>query len=304
MSLARYYAWLSWFQDAARLVGHDTGQHSLTVHRLLAAPDGAVSGDVLHARVLDAATAPSEPTASAAIVAVADRRSPSPSGPVVLDAGCGLGGTTFFLQARLGGSFHGITLSPAQCARATREASRRGLSDVCTFAVRSYDDPLADLLPDAADLVVAIESLAHASDPGASVARLAALVRPGGRMIVVDDMPESGLAANDPDFAAFRRGWACPVVASADAILSRWHAAGLRLARDEDLTPLMRPRHPRSLARLTRLNERANVVLRFTPARVLLASLHGGLMLERLYQRRQMRYRLLAATRPPSADAS
>ena len=43
MNVANYYAWLAWFQDTARRFGHDTGQHSLTVHRLLALrPNGRV----------------------------------------------------------------------------------------------------------------------------------------------------------------------------------------------------------------------------------------------------------------------
>ena len=58
MSIARYYAWLSRFQDAARGVAHDTGQQTLTVHRHLRADDGSVSGDVLHARVEEFATPP------------------------------------------------------------------------------------------------------------------------------------------------------------------------------------------------------------------------------------------------------
>ena len=130
MSLARYYAWLSRFEDASGLFATaDTGTTD---------------------------------------------RAPAAGGQVVLDAGCGLGGTTFFLQACLGGRYRGITLSPDQAARATAEAARRGLSAMCHFAVRSYHDDLADLLPDGADLIVAIESLAHAPDPPATSPAFAA----------------------------------------------------------------------------------------------------------------------------------
>ena len=82
--------------------------------------------------------------------------------------------------------------------------------------------------------------------------------------------------------------------------------AGLLVLRNEDLTPLMPLRDSRTLARLERLNRTAWALLKGTPARVLLASLHGGLMLERLYHRDVMQYRLLIAGRtdgltPPSA---
>jgi SAM-dependent methyltransferase len=289
MSIARYYAWLSRFQDAAGGVAHDTGQQTLTVHRRLRADDGTISGDVLHARVVEAVGA----TASGA-AALAD----------VLDAGCGLGGTTFYLQARLGGRYTGITLSDTQCRRATVEAARRGLADVCHFAVRDYDADLADLLPAGVDLIVAIESLAHAPDPAATIARLAARLRPGGRLLLVDDVPRDTLAWDDPDFAGFRAGWLCPAVATDATLTAAFAAAGLTVCHDEDLTPRVTARHPAALAGLVLVTRAASALLAVTPAGVLMGALLGGLRLERLYRRRVVRYRLVVArltTRPSPA---
>jgi SAM-dependent methyltransferase len=279
MSLPRFYDWLSWFQDVARRAGQDTGRGEHTVHRRLRSDAGPPSGSVVHARLLAVLAATALPAR--------DLR--------VLDAGCGLGGTSFFLAGTLGGWHCGVTLSRGQRDRAAREAARRGLDDTCTFVVRSYDDDLRDLVPDGADLIVAIESLAHAPAPAATVGRLARWLRPGGRLAIVDDMPAPRLAADDPEFDGFRRGWLCPVVASAAALTDALDAAGLRLVANEDLTPLVPLRDPRSLDRRIRLNEIARRLARPTPARVLVESLHGGLMLERLYARGVMEYRLLVA---------
>lgn len=286
MSIARYYAWLSRFQDAARGVAHDTGQQTLTVHRRLRADDGAVSGDVLHARIVDAIAA----TAGGA-----------PPPLEVLDAGCGLGGTTFYLQSRLGGRFTGITLSDTQCTRATAEAARRGLSEACRFVVRDYDADLTDLLPGGVDLIVAIESLAHAPDPAATIGRLAARLRPGGRLLIVDDVPRDDLPHDDVDFAGFRAGWLCPAVAN-DAVLgAAFAAAGLSPCHDEDLTARVQARHPVVLAALVYVTRAAAAVAAVTPARLLMGALLGGLRLERLYKRGVVRYRLVVTrltTRP------
>ncbi len=282
MSIARYYAWLSRFQDAARGVAHDTGQQTLTVHRHLRADDGTVSGDVLHARVLDAVRA----TAGAAGAAI-----------VVLDAGCGLGGTTFYLQARLGGRYTGITLSGTQCTRATAEAARRGLTDVCLFAVRDYDADLTDLVPAGVDLIVAIESLAHAPDPAATIGRLATRLKPGGRLLLVDDVPRDTLAADDPDFAGFRAGWLCPAVATDATLTAAFARAGLVVCHDEDLTPRVPARRAATLAALLTAARAASAVLAPTPPGVLTGALLGGLRLERLYARRVVRYRLVVARR-------
>ncbi|MBL8137181.1 MAG: methyltransferase domain-containing protein [Acidobacteria bacterium] len=279
MSIARYYAWLSRFQDAARGLAHDTGQETLTVHRHLRGDDGTVSGDVLHARVLDAV--------------MATGGAPDD----VLDAGCGLGGTTFYLQSRLGGRYTGITLSDTQCARATAEAMRRGLGEVCRFAVRDYDEDLTDLLPTGVDLIVAIESLAHAPDPAATVARLAARLRPGGRLLLVDDVPRDTLPWGDADFTGFRAGWLCPAVAADTTLATALAAAGLTVCHDEDLTPRVRARHRAALAGLVLVARAAAALLALTPAGVLMGALLGGLRLERMYQRGVVRYRLLVAAR-------
>ncbi len=291
MSVARYYSWLSWFQDAARLVAHDTGQGTQTVHRRLRNAEGDVSGDVLHGLLLQALHATSTASASAPAPAALPALN-------VLDAGCGLGGTIFALQARLGGKFCGITLSPTQAARATAEAAKRGVSDACRFVVRDYDSDLRDLVPAGVDLILAIESLAHAPDPSATLARLGSLLRPGGRLLIVDDVPRDPLPLDDPDYAGFRQGWLCPAVANDATLAAALERAGLHVSHDEDLTPLMPQRGRVALAALVWLGRGARAALRRTPAGVLIGALYGGVMLERLYRRELVRYRLIVAHAP------
>lgn len=282
MSIARYYAWLTRFQDAARRVGHDTGRDTLTVHRRLRSASGEVSGDVLH-EILDAALAATAGGRSAALE--------------VLDAGCGLGGTLLYLQARIGARGVGITLSPAQAAQATAAAAERRVADACRFAVRDYDAPLDDLVPDGVDLVVAIESLAHAPHPAATLAGLAQVVRPGGRMVVVDDVPDATLAARDVDLTGFQRGWHAPAVLSSGALEAAFTAAGLTVVHAADLTPHLVARHPTSLAVRLAVARAAWPLAALTPARELHDAIAGGLHLERLYARGAARYRLLVGRR-------
>ncbi|MFN7978333.1 MAG: methyltransferase domain-containing protein [Vicinamibacterales bacterium] len=283
MSLPRYYAWLTRLQDASRLVGHDSGQDTLTVHRRLRAAGGEVSGDVLHGVILDA------------LAATSDDATPVPL--TVLDAGCGLGGTLLFLHARIGARGLGITLSPDQAARAMDASATRGAGDAVRFVVRDFDTPLDDLLPGGVDLVVAIESLAHAPDPAATIARLAGTIRPGGRMIVVDDAPSDGLTGNDVDLAGFRRGWHAPRILGDAALDRAIDAAGLTRVHDVDLTPRLVERPAISLATRLALARVAWPLAALTPAAVLHDAIAGGLHLERLYARGVARYRLVVARR-------
>jgi SAM-dependent methyltransferase len=278
MSLSRYYDWLSAFQRVTSWIGHGGGYQSLTVHRLLASNNPAIgAADVVHERI---------------IAAVGSIRAPR-----VLDAGCGLGGTIFYLHGRLGGEYDGLTVSPAQRARAEREARRRGVSAACRFHLRSYDEDPRAIVPGGADLVVAVESLAHAANPPQTIATLARALRPGGRLVVVDDVPDDRLEAEDVDFARFREGWQCPAISPAGTLLGSLSDAGLAVEADDDLTPLVAQRDPDELERLAKTNRRWRAPAGWIGAAELIDSLYGGLMLERLYRRGLMRYRLVAARR-------
>lgn len=273
-TIARYYNWLSRYQSLVRRLGHKGGFDPLTVHRLLS-PDrpGVAPADVVHDRLATVIG----PIAS----------------PRVVDAGCGVGGTIFFLYSRLGGQYDGLTLSSVQRARAAQEARSRGVSVACRFHLRSYDEALDDLVPGGADLIVAIESLAHAANPETTIANLARALRTGGRLAIVDDVPADSLPTGDEDFVAFCQGWSCPAVARENTLATAFRAAHLAIEHEEDLTPLVPLRDGNQLERLVRANRRFRRMLGATAAGALVDALYGGLMLERLYRRGLMRYRFL-----------
>lgn len=276
--ISQYYDWLSRFHQFVQFIGHRGGFAPLTVHRLLeSGREDVAPADVIHERILSA---------------IGTLRSPR-----VVDAGCGMGGTILYLHARLGGEYDGLTLSRVQQARASREARRRGVSGVCRFHLRDYDLPLETLVPGGVDLVIAIESLAHSKDPRRTIANLSAALRSGGRLLIVDDVPRDVIATDDVDFAAFKTGWACERIATETALTTAMEHAGLTIERDEDLTPLVKKRDPAELERLIKSNRRWRSVIGANRAGALVDSLHGGLMLERLYHRSLVRYRLIAARR-------
>lgn len=276
--LAAYYDRLSRYQGVASWLGLGGGHHTLTVHRLLLADSpGLEPGHVVHERILAALGPMSLPRA--------------------IDAGCGAGGTIFYLKDRLSGEYDGLTLSAVQRDRAVREAGRRGVASSCRFHLRSYDDDLSDLAREDVDFVVAVESLAHADSPARTIGNLAKALRAGGRLVVVDDVPDDCLSDDDPDFVAFRDGWRCSAIARRSVLVEATERAGLSIEQDEDLTPLVPLRDPLTLERLVRVNRRWRIALRMTPAAVVLDALRGGLMLERLYRRHLVQYRLFVARR-------
>lgn len=102
----------------------------------------------------------------------------------VLDAGCGVGGSSFFLADRIGCRVTGITLSEKQVQTATRKASERKLAQPPAFLVRDFT---RTEFPDASfDVVWAIESVCHAEDKSLFVNEAYRILKPGGRLILAD----------------------------------------------------------------------------------------------------------------------
>lgn len=102
----------------------------------------------------------------------------------VLDAGCGVGGSSIFLASRYGCNVIGITLSSKQASKALSNATKYGVAPQVSFQVRDYCNTQ---FPDASfDVVWGLESVCHATDKAQFVKEAYRLLKPGGRMILAD----------------------------------------------------------------------------------------------------------------------
>ena len=208
----------------------------------------------------------------------------------MLDAGCGLGGTMLMLAKAREATCVGLTLSQSQASAANTAAERAGLSMHVQALVRSYDNPP----PGPFDLIIAIESLAHSSDPVASVRGLASVLAPAGVFVIVDDTPEAS-AESLSDLSVFKRGWQCPVLLSESAYLEVLTTSGLRIDVREDLTNDCRPRTLSRIAQLMWLNRLTRRLAWSRALEHVMDSHEGGLALERLLRGGHVRYRMLIA---------
>lgn len=280
-SLRTYYDTLSAWLMAGRLFRPEGGVEHYTMHRFLADPDD-----------------PSAPPGPLPLHRIVAAEAGFRADPDMLDCGCGYGGTTFDLSGRLGGRWLGVTLSGVQVRRARAAAARLGLSDRVRFERRSYDEPF----PERFDGIVAIESLIHSPDKAATLRNLAAALKPGGRLCVVDDMPAGPAPASSAaDLDGFARGWLCPTVPTAAEWDAMLRDAGLSVAGERDLTPLHRPRPDDELARLVEEARGRRRWMPFAAMRAVQDGILGGLHLERLYNAGVMRYRLVVAEKPTGA---
>lgn len=102
----------------------------------------------------------------------------------VLDAGCGVGGTAFYLAKEKGTTVTGISLSEKQLNTANKTASSFNLENRVTFHNMDYCNTS---FPDASfDVIWACESMCHAAEKNAFLNECYRLLKKGGRLIISD----------------------------------------------------------------------------------------------------------------------
>lgn len=176
---------------------------------------------------------------------IADLAAPigTDASPVIIDFGCGVGGTLFHLARRFPRArLIGITVSRRQVEIAERLAGESGCADRCSF---SLGDFLAADLDVRADVVVAVESFVHSQSADAFLANAARHLRPGGCLIIVDDFLASEIDSLNAGQRArvdqFRAGWRAPAICTTDSLALVAAEHGFAAGKVVDLTPLTRP---------------------------------------------------------------
>lgn len=272
--LSRYYDLLRLWTRFNRSFRAFSGTELQAIHRWLVSPNtGEFSPATIHSVMLSAGLSELAPVGA-------------------LDAGCGYGGSMFALHAALGGRWHGITISRRQCAVGRKAARQNDVAGHVTFARDSYDAPQQRSF----NLIYAIESLIHSVNPAHTIGNLASALRPGGKFIIVDDMPADRIAPTlAGDLAQFKRLWRCRVMPSAREWAARLEQADCRIDEIRDLSALTRPRGEREISQAigevaARRRWRDLVGLR----RIGEAET-GGLLLERLGRERAVAYTMIVA---------
>jgi len=138
-------------------------------------------------------------------------------GEQVIDVGSGTGSQTLALAAAVGatGDTVGIEANPA-----LREVAEQRAAEAGSTARFLDGDALALPLPDATvDVVWCERVLQHLSEPDKAVGEIARVLRPGGRVVLIDsDWATALLHPGDPDAVAalMREPWPRPPTRTPD----------------------------------------------------------------------------------------
>jgi cyclopropane fatty-acyl-phospholipid synthase-like methyltransferase len=156
------------------------------------------------------------------------------AGDRVLDAGCGVGGSSFYLQS-LGCRVDGITISSNQVQTANSHAEKLPVEKRPTFHVMDY---LSTTFEDETfDVVWACESMCHASDKEAFIRESYRILKKGGRLIVAD-----GFSIKEgKGMRQWLDGWAVPHLVKVDDFKEVLTKTGYKVDLLKDITKNVMP---------------------------------------------------------------
>lgn len=118
----------------------------------------------------------------------------------VLDAGAGPGRLTIPLAECVGpsGSITALDVQPRMLELVQQQAEKRGLTNIRLLLAELGRGTLAALEQNAYDRALLVHVLGETADPAATLQELATVLRPGGRLAIVETV-------GDPHYVRYRR---------------------------------------------------------------------------------------------------
>ncbi|KKS39821.1 MAG: Methyltransferase, UbiE/COQ5 family [Candidatus Gottesmanbacteria bacterium GW2011_GWB1_43_11] len=102
----------------------------------------------------------------------------------VLDAGCGLGGSSFWIAKHIGSRLIGVSITPDQVKSAKKYAQKKHLVQKVDFELADYTK--TNFPDNYFDAAFAIETICHLDDKTPFFTEMSRILKPGGRLVVAD----------------------------------------------------------------------------------------------------------------------
>ncbi|MFK8104601.1 MAG: cyclopropane-fatty-acyl-phospholipid synthase family protein [Saprospiraceae bacterium] len=172
----------------------------------------------------------------------------------VLDLGCGVGSSLFYLAHKAAPTtqFHGITISAKQAVIAQQHLQQMQSSN-CTIVEGDFQQ-LGDHIP-SLDLAFAIEAFIHAPDAQVFFQQISQKLKPGGLLIIIDDVLEELLTTANTRtqkkiktvLSNFKDNWMAGSLLTIKQLEKHASQHQMRLSKNKNLTPYLPLNRPRDI---------------------------------------------------------
>lgn len=154
---------------------------------------------------------------------------------IVLDAGCGVGGTAIWLAENYRARVTGITLSRKQAEAATGYADKRKVRQLVRFHVRDFCD--TGFAGESYTKALAIESACYSENKADFLGEAYRLLVSGGKLAVADFYIRKPLSERGKQLVAdFCRGWEIPNLPTLGEFQQQLTSVGFRNVQILDKT--------------------------------------------------------------------
>jgi cyclopropane fatty-acyl-phospholipid synthase-like methyltransferase len=161
-------------------------------------------------------------------------------GEKILDAGCGIGGSSLWLANERNCYVVGISLNANQIKKANAYAKELGLDDKVFFEQKDYTNTLYS--SNSFDVVWAIESVCYTDDKGTFLKEASRVLKPGGRLIIADFFKTENLRTKDAALIKqWANGWAINDFATAKEFNLKLKENGFKGIEFIDITQAIMP---------------------------------------------------------------
>lgn len=145
---------------------------------------------------------------------------------LVLDAGCGIGGSSIYLAKKIKCQTKGITLSRKQAETAASLAKKNKVDHLCEFMQMDYSK--TDFEDNTFDIIWFIESFGSAQDKGLVFKELYRILKPGGKILMAETFkPEPYDIESNKVMQTMLYGWATGDILSVQELEQLAHENGL-----------------------------------------------------------------------------
>lgn len=160
---------------------------------------------------------------------------------LILDAGCGVGGTAIWLAENFGAEVKGITIVNKQVKRSLENAAKRNVQDLVSFENQNYCH--TKYLDEQFTKIYFMESLCHSDDKKGALREAYRLLKPNGICVIIDaHLIKDKLTEHDRSLLQdWYQGWACAYLANVEDLRKDAKAIGFKEINFLDVTAQIMP---------------------------------------------------------------